>query len=191
MGMNKLKIGIFGSAAHEEDQIIQKAISLGKVLGKYKDQIILITGISTGIPHTVVAEIAKQGVEIWGYSPEIHLASQQKEFPDCDSSIYKKLFYVPREFEFVQNASVRKKYRNVISTANCDAGIVISGRWGTLNEFTNLTDMGKVVGVFTGTGGAADEIEKLTKIISKPKTGKVIFNGSPEKLVQQIMAEIH
>ena len=61
----------------------------------------------------------------------------------------------------------RKKYRNVSSTANCDAGIIISGRWGTMNEFTNLYDMGKVIGILTETSGVADEIKNLSKKINK------------------------
>ncbi|HLB60634.1 MAG TPA: hypothetical protein VJL83_03435 [Patescibacteria group bacterium] len=189
--MTKLKIGIYGSAADERGEVIAKAVELGKVLGQYKDKIILITGASAGIPHVIVNEASKYGVEIWGYSPEIDLDSQKKTFPACDVSIFSKILYVPREFEFVQNASVRKKYRNVLSTANGDAGIIVSGRWGTLNEFTNLTDMGKVVGVYTGTGGVADEIERLTEIIQKPKTGKVLFSDSPEKLMVKLLAEMY
>lgn len=187
--MNKFKIGIYGSAGDEQEKVINKALELGRVLGNYKDKIILITGASGGIPNIVVSEAAKHDVELWGYSPEIDLASQQKEFPACDTSIYSKLIYVPKEFEFIQNAPVRKKYRNVTSTANCDAGIIVSGRWGTLNEFTNLTDMGKIVGVYTGTGGVTDEIERLTAIIQKPKTGKVIFSDSPNELVKKILTE--
>ena len=32
-----------------------------------------------------------------------------------------------------------------------------------MNEFTNLYDMGKVIGVLTGTGGIADELELLNQ----------------------------
>jgi hypothetical protein len=46
----------------------------------------------------------------------------------------------------------------VISTIHADAGIIISGGWGSMNEFTNLLYDGKPIGVFTGTGGLADEL---------------------------------
>ena len=82
---------------------------------------------------------------------------------------------------------VRKKYRNVISTANCDAGIIISGRWGTMNEFTNLHDMGKVIGIFTSTGGIADDIFRLSKKIHKPSKAELIFDDSPKKLIGKII----
>src|SRR3989338_5230847 len=77
--MTKLKIGIYGSAADERGEVIAKAVELGKVLGQYKDKIILITGASAGIPHVIVNEASKYGVEIWGYSPEIDLDSQKKK----------------------------------------------------------------------------------------------------------------
>ena len=77
-----------------------------------------------------------------------------------------------------------------MSTADCDAGIIMAGRWGSLNEFTCLTDFGKVLGVLTETGGIADELKSLTEKISKKGSGKVIFNNSPEKLLMEVINEI-
>lgn len=79
------------------------------------------------------------------------------------------------------------KYRNVISTATCDAAIVISGRWGSLNELSNLLDMQKVVGVLTDTGGIADELPELSKKISKEGQGKLIFEPDPQILVEKLL----
>lgn len=80
--------------------------------------------------------------------------------------------------------------RNVLSTATCDGGIVLSGRYGTLNEFTNLYDMGKVIGVLTGTGGTADLLPNLGKQISKPSKATVFFDNSASALVNQVINEI-
>jgi len=60
----------------------------------------------------------------------------------------------------------------------------------TMNEFTNLIDMGKVIGVLRGTGGIADELEQLTKKINKPSKAKVIFHDSPKELVQEVLKEL-
>lgn len=79
---------------------------------------------------------------------------------------------------------------NVISTATVDAGIIVSGRWGTLNEFTNLHDMGKVIGVLNGTGGIADVLPDLYKKIHKPGKAKVFFSSSPEKLLSFILEDL-
>ncbi len=161
----KYKIGVFGSFEDYKDSITDKAKQLGQTLGQ--KNIIIITGASTGLPYLVANEASKSGIEIWGYSPKINIDEQKEESPNDDLSIYKKLFFVPKNFLFASNLQISRKYRNVISTANCDAGIIISGRWGSMNEFTNLFDMGKVIGVLTGTGGIADELPTLNQKITK------------------------
>ena len=77
-----------------------------------------------------------------------------------------------------------------MSTATADAGIIISGRWGTMNEFTNLYDMGKVIGVLTGFGGIADELPSLSKKINKQSKAKVFFSDNPDTLVSEIINEL-
>ena len=186
----KYKIGVFGSNAQELDaHVIEKAKQVGKELAKY--DIILITGGSSGVPYLVAYEAAKKGIEAWGYSPVVNIKDQKIFAPNDDISIYKRLIFIPKNFEFSSDPQVSKKYRNVISTANCHAGIIISGRWGTLNEFTNLYDMGKVIGVLTHTGGIADQLLVLTQKISKKSKAKVIFNNSPRELVINIIKELN
>ena len=97
---------------------------------------------------------------------------------------------MPPGFTFSGQDLIRKKYRNIISTANCDAAILISGRWGTLNEFTNLIDFGKTIGVLTGTGGIADALSSLTKNVAKAGQGKVIFESDPARLVDQLLKDL-
>jgi hypothetical protein len=188
--MAKLKIGVFGSAAGDLDTVAPKARALGEVLSRYVDQIILITGASTGIPYEVIKICAANGVEIWGYSKAFDLEGQKAGFVDVDSSIFTKIMYVPKDFVFADNERVRLKYRNVISTASCDGGIILSGRWGTVNEFTNLVDMQKVIGVLTGTGGIADELPALSQKISKEGQGKIIFDDDPKALVEALLSEL-
>lgn len=185
----KFKIGVFGSAVDEGAKVMEKAREIGREFGKYKNRVIMVTGACSGIPYEAAYEAAKLGVEVWGYSPVTNLKEQKIFTPDDDVSIYSKIIYVPKGFEFVDKPVVCKKYRNVISTANCDGAILISGRWGTLNEFTNLY-FEKVVGVLTGTGGVADELVRLWKKIKKRGVGKVIFNQSVKKLVKEVIDEV-
>lgn len=184
----KYKIGVFGSAEGDLEKIFNKAHLLGKALGKQK--VIVITGASTGLPYEVAKTAKTNGAEIWGYSQAGNLEDQEKLSPGCDSSIYKRLIFVSKNYEFANNNAACKKYRNVTSTATCDAGIIIAGRWGTLNEFTNLYDMGKVIGVLTNTGGIADELPNLNQKISKKSKAKVLFNDSPKKLIQNVIREL-
>lgn len=183
----KYKIGIFGSSAGDLETIIPKAHKLGQVLSK--QDVILITGACAGLPYEVVSTAHKNGTKIWGYSQAIDLESQQQAVQH-DPAIYDKLFYIPKDYVFASNNLITRKYRNVSSTANCDAGIIISGRWGTLNEFTNLYDMGKIIGVLTGTGGVADELEELNKKIIKPGKAKIIFKDDPDELVKLVLDEL-
>ncbi|HVA96657.1 MAG TPA: hypothetical protein VND99_03300 [Candidatus Acidoferrales bacterium] len=182
----KYKIGIFGSPT-EDKVAISKAHKLGEALAK-KD-VILLSGACEGIVYEVVSSAHKLGTELWGYSQAADVETQKK-LVHHDPSLYKKLIFIPKDYEFVDNYLVTRKYRNVTSTSHCDAGIIISGRWGTLNEFTNLFDMGKVIGVLTGTGGIADELETLSKKIFKPSKAKIFFHNDPEELIKQVLAEL-
>ncbi len=183
------KIGVFGSAAGKiETEVKENAKELGKTLNNY--QVGIITGACSGLPYLIAFEASKKGNSVWGYSPKPDLNGQKEFTPKDDLSIYKKLIFISKNFEFVSNDLVSKKYRNVISTANCDAGIIISGRWGTMNEFTNLYDMGKVIGILTKTGGIADELPRLIKKISKKSKSKIFFSSSPKELVGMIIKEL-
>jgi len=196
----KYHIGIFGSATDMTAEQTQRAMELGNVLGQYADQIILITGGCSGLPYAVASTAVKQGVEVWGYSPMCSLELQKIKYPTDDISVYNKLFYVPEQYrEFLLSPEgldvttdqmLRAKFRNVRSVVNCHAGIILSGRWGTMNEFTNLYDMGKIIGVLTGTGGIANELPALTKKISKSTRAKVLFSHSADKLVKDIFVEL-
>ena len=183
------KVGIFGSAAGEIDaDSEEKAKELGRVLSNYK--ITIISGACSGLPYLAANEAHKNGNLVWGYSPMLDLEGQKKFTPKDDLSIYDKLIFIPKDFTYSNDEQVCKKYRNVISTANCDAGIIISGRWGTMNEFTNLFDMGKVIGVLMGTGGIADELEKLNGKIKKKSKARVLFESSPKILIKNVIESL-
>ncbi len=184
----KFKIGIFGSAEGNFEHVLEKTTQLGNELAK--QNITIITGACSGLPYQVALAASKNGAEIWEFSHRRNREEQLKSTPGVNLAIYKKILFIPKNFEFSDNEEVCRKYRNVTSIANCDGGIIISGRWGTLNEFTNLYDMGKIIGVLTETGGIADELVELTKKIYKPGKAKVIFSPSPTELVGKLVIEL-
>lgn len=183
------KIGVFGSSVEESEETAQKARLLGEELGKAQ-VIVVITGACSGLPYIAAYSAFKHGVQVWGFSPCKNFDEQKVFTPSDDLSIYHKLVYVEDNFKFAGNDLVCKKYRNVISTATCDAGIIIAGRWGTMNEFTNLFDMGKLIGVLTQSGGIADEILSLSKKIKKKSEAEIIFEEEPQKLVGKILQKL-
>lgn len=186
----KYKIGIFGASSSMLAEIKPKAEALGKAIGKNPDDWIVITGACSGIPYMVAEQAHRSGAEIWGYSPARNLDEHKAMMPDDDYAIYSKLIFLPPNVDGADSKRVRMKFRNVTSTSNCDAGVIISGRWGSLNEFTNLVDMQKVVGVMTGTGMIVDILPQLTKQISKDGQGPVVFDDDPAQLLEKITAEL-
>jgi predicted Rossmann-fold nucleotide-binding protein len=186
----KYTVGIFGSNTGDMNTTLPQATALGQILGQFADSIVLITGAFAGIPYQVAKSAASAGVEVWGFSEASTEAKQKELFPGNELTIYRRILYLPADFEFIDYDRACKKYRNVLAIANCDAGIIIAGRWGTLNEFTNLLDMQKTVGVLTGTGGVADEISNLSHKISKAGQGEVVFESEPKMLVERILSAV-
>jgi|SRR3989338_5173450 len=194
MSEKKWKIGVFGSGSNTDDSdaVFLLAESVGKELSTHN--CVVITGACSGLPYKAARAARDCGGEVWGFAPgkdyESFVASEPVG-PHTDKSLYSRLIYMPKDFEFIDNAEVYRKYRNVTSTAASDAAIIISGKWGTLNEFTNLVDFGKVIGVLTETGGIADEIPRLwDKIKKRTVTAKVIFNPDPIQLVKLVIDEL-
>jgi predicted Rossmann-fold nucleotide-binding protein len=189
------KIGVYGSSISES----AKAGALGKELGRILagHHCIVITGACSGMPYLVAHEAAQHGAEVWGFSPELNFEGQKRAYPRDDISIYKRLIYIPQNYKelFITHPKSeardwggRLKYRNVISTINCDAGIIISGGWGTLNEFTNLIYDGKPIGVLTGSGGVADTLPDFYPKLRQKTQSVVVFENNPERLVVELMA---
>ncbi len=187
----KYKLGVFGSVVDETEKTRRIARQLGKEISTFSKSVILINGACPGIPYEVARAARTAGsIEIWGFSSEVSEEKQRQYNPKDNLSLYSKLIYVRGDFELVDNEVARKKFRNVLSTARCDAGIIVSGRWGSMEEFTNLYDMGKVVGVLTGTGGVADILPEIFPKVHKPSKARVFFDNAPGKLVQLVIEEV-
>ena len=187
----KYKIAVYGSVAGDMKTAMPLAVEVGELLGQHADSVVVITGACPGLPYAAAKVAAQKGAEVWGFSSSLDAAAQQAEYPDDDLSIYSKLTYVPTDFPFASNDRVCKKYRNAIATATCDAAIIICGRWGTLNEFTNLIDMQKIVGVLTGTGGVADELPALSQKIFKDGQGQILFDDNPKTLLEKLLSALN
>jgi predicted Rossmann-fold nucleotide-binding protein len=181
-------VGVYGSATAENNDLAEKSRHTGRELARYDCRI--ITGACSGLPYLAAAEASRAGREVWGYSPVVDRQQQQAFVPDDDLTIYSRLIYLPEWFEYAGDLNVARKYRNVISTAHCDAGIVIAGAWGTLHEFCSLVDYGRMVGVLTGTGGIADMLPNLQAHIPIPPDAAILFDDDPAALVDRLFAAL-
>lgn len=181
-------LAVFGSAENTDAASDEKAKKIGQCLAK--EGCVVITGACPGLPYAAATAACDNGGSVWGFSPAHNLDEHKKFYPKQNTAIYSKLLYVPESYQFSSDTVACKKYRNISSTLTCNAAIIISGRWGTLNEITNLFDMGKIIGVLTGSGGIADELERLSKKFNKKTNSIVVYDSSPENLVEKIVYEL-
>src|SRR3989344_4152535 len=115
---------------------------------------ILITGATTGIPHLAAKGAKDEGGISIGISPAATYAA------------HVKTYRLPTDyFDFIIYSGFDYSGRNLILTKSADAVIIICGGFGTLNEFTIALEDDKPVGVLSGTCGASDEIYGLLKNI--------------------------
>lgn len=178
-----MKIAVYGSALGKtSDGAKQRAREVGREIATRGHA--LITGGCPGIPYEVVLGAKEKKGKTIAFSPALDIEGHKAtNFP---VEGFDEFVFVPRDFEFRDNPLACRKYRNVTSTASCDAGIIISGAIGTLNEFTCLYDYGKNIGILIGTGGAADMIKKIVETFSKPTKSKIVYDSDPAKLIRKL-----
>jgi uncharacterized protein (TIGR00725 family) len=172
----KTKIGVMGGSASEAGRpeaaqtIIEKAEALGRAIGKR--DIILFTGATTGIVYVVGKTAHDEGALHIGISPasdqQEHVETYKLPLDACDAIVY---------------TGFGLKGRNVVLVRSCDIVLVISGKMGSLNEFTIAHDEGKIIGSLSGTGGVADETGALVQKFGKPTGARVFTNDDPNKLL--------
>jgi len=172
----KTKIGVMGGSASEAGRpeaaqiVIEKAEALGRAIAKR--DIVLFTGATTGVVYVVGKTAHDEGAFHVGISP----GSNQQEHVDtyklptdaCDAIVY---------------TGFGLKGRNVVLVRSCDIVLVISGKMGSLNEFTIAHDEGKIIGSLSGTGGVADETDALVQKFGKSTGARVFRNDDPNQLL--------
>src|SRR5256884_3042193 len=165
----KLKVGVMGSA-EEAAGLGEKAQALGKAIASRN--VILLTGATTGLVYATGKAARDAGALHIGVSPahdeREHLEMYALPTDACDAIIY---------------TGFGLKGRNVVLVRSCDVVLFVGGSWGTLNEFTIAHDEGRVVGCLTGTGGVADEAERLLQIFPKKTQACVLHGDDPTRLL--------
>jgi len=167
----KIKIGVMGSA-EEKPNISDKGRALGRAIAGRNA--VLLTGATTGVIYIVGKAARAAAATHIGISPghdaDEHVERYALPLDACDAIVY---------------TGFGLKGRNVVLVRSCDIVIFIAGSIGSLNEFTIAFDEGKVIGALTGTGGVADEIERLTKVFSKRSVSQIFYDDDPERLIER------
>jgi uncharacterized protein (TIGR00725 family) len=165
---------VVSSDGDEAQRLISLAGRLGQVLAK--NNCVLVTGATTGIPDTVSRAARAEGGLTIGVSPAVSRHEHVSEYslPDDGADV-------------IVYTGFGLKGRNVINVRTADIVILFGGGIGTLNEFTIAYDEGKVIGVLEGTGGVADRVKELAALPGKREASEIIFESSPEALIDKCL----
>ncbi len=172
-----LKYKICVSGAARTDCCAPGAMEKTKELGRQivKQGGVLVTGATTGVPYWAAIGVKEAGGISIGFSPA---ASEQAHV---------KTYHLPVDyFDLIVYTGFNYSGRNLILTRASDAVIIACGRLGTLNEFTIAFEDQKPIGILTGTGGMADELEEIVKRGNRGP-GKIVYDDDPAKLVAKVM----
>jgi len=181
--MRKPVIGVMGASANdglapaENRRLQQVAKELGEAIAQADCW--LVTGATTGLPGMVATAYRQRGGFALGISPAENHSEHVGRYglPDdgADVMVYTGFGY---------------KGRNVINIRSSDIVIILGGATGTLNEFTIAYDEGKVIGVLQGSGGVADQIEKIVEVCHKRSLSKLFFDPNPETLIRSCVSAV-
>lgn len=138
---------------------------------------IITTGATVGLPYYAASGAKEAGGMSVGFSPAVSLREHLRKYrlpSNCFDFInFTGLHYVGRDLYLVQSS---------------DAVITIGGRFGSLHEFTSALEAHKPCGVLTGSGGTADQIQKLMETLEPPADDLVLYDDDPQRLVKRIIA---
>lgn len=172
----KYKICVSGSAVTDTAApgTVEKAEEVGRLVAERG--MILVTGATTGIPYWAAKGAKEAGGIVIGLSPAATKAAHVKSY------------HLPVDYhDVIIYTGFEYAGRNLLLTRAADAVITISGRIGTLNEFTIAFEDQKPQGILTGTGGTGDMLKDILER-SHRGMGKVVFDPDPKSLLDKVVA---
>jgi uncharacterized protein (TIGR00725 family) len=137
---------------------------------------ITTTGATIGLPFYAARGAAlADGVSI-GFSP----ASSVRE--------HVRKYRLPRQyFNFINYTGMNYVGRDIYLVQSSDAVVTVGGRFGSLHEFVTALEAKKPCGILLDSGGTADIIPELLKVLDSPKGSRMIFDDNPENLINRIV----
>lgn len=171
-------MGVIGSADEASTTAMSdRAQALGRAIAG--SEVILLTGATTGLVYEVGKTASDAGVLHIGISPagdeREHVERYQLPVDACEAIVY---------------TGFGLKGRNVVLVRSCDVVLAFAGSIGSLNEFTIAYDEGKVIGCLTGTGGVADEAERIVRTFPKQTNARVFYQDDPVDLLEECLGAI-
>lgn len=173
----KPQIAVFGSASGDitkEDR--QKARIVGETIAKAGCT--LFFGGCGGLPYEAALAARKAGGRVVGISP----ANNWKEHVE-------KFGHPTKPFDAIIFTGFERNGRNTVMARSVDAGIVIGGSYGTLNEFSAAVQENKPLGVLEGTNGISGIIRSIIMASARPLPTEITFGSDAKALALAIVAK--
>ena len=171
-------ICISGAAAGDSvDSSCGLAYELGIAVAKSGH--ILTTGATVGLPLYAAKGAFDAGGRSIGFSPAASLREHVRKYRlpigFFDYINFTGMHYIGRDIHLVQSS---------------DAVITIGGRMGSLHEFTTALEAHMPCGVLLGSGGLADAIPEITKLLELPTGSVIFFDTDPVALVKKVVTAL-
>lgn len=171
----KYKICVSGAAAGDclTRDTLEKTRRIGQRIAQR--DCVLITGATTGIPHHAAMGAHDEGGVSIGFSPGL----SKKE--------HVKKYRLPTDgMDLIVYTGFGYSGRNLLMVRSSEAVIIVGGRIGTLNEFTNAFEEEKPIAVLLESGGMADEIKRIVDVADRG-AGDIVYDKDPVKLVDKLV----
>lgn len=180
LSKSHLKYKICVSGAARTDCCAPDAMEKTKELARQivKQGGVVLTGATTGVPYWAAIGAKEAGGICIGFSPA------------ASEAAHIKTYHLPTDYhDIIVYTGFNYAGRNLILTRASDAVVIVCGRLGTLNEFTIAFEDQKPIGILTGTGGEADQIQDIVAKGNRG-SGKIIYDDDPEKLIARLIEMI-
>lgn len=144
-----------------------------------KAGMILTTGATVGLPYFAARGAHEAGGMSIGFSPAASLREHVRKYR------------LPHDvFDFINFTGLHYVGRDMYLVQSSDAIITIGGRFGSLHEFTSAIEAHKPCGVLLGSGGTADAIPDLIKLLDPHQAELVTYDDNPERLVEKLIQKM-
>lgn len=148
-----MKIAFYGSALNEINSRMKfVAYEIGRVIALKGHE--LVTGACEGYPLSATKGALEVGGITTGFSRGRSLFEHLR-LEDPPAHYFTNLHYINGNIPGTENEGFRRNLRNLNSANYVDAGIIMAGGNGTMNEYTNLLTLEKNVVIIMGSGGIA------------------------------------
>jgi uncharacterized protein (TIGR00725 family) len=139
---------------------------------------IVVTGATSGVPYAAARGAKSVHGQVIGFSPANSMVEHTKKYR-LPVQYHDMIFFTGYEYAG----------RDTILVDFADAIIEVSGRIGTLHEFTSAFERNKVIGILCNSGGIINEIPILLEMAQRGR-GRVVEHDDPKELVQLVMKEL-